>query len=187
MRQRGEAGDARPATASGSAGGEVLVVPPDAPAGPWSDGSTVRVLVPGEATGGAWALLEHTWSAESAAAAAAAAKSLHVHRSTDQTFVVLEGAMVLRLDDRVFTAHAGTTVLIPRGQPHANWCAGPQRTRVLMVVSPAGLEQLFVDGSALVAARGNGPDVLARLQALTRRHDSHPADARRVSGQEGNA
>jgi hypothetical protein len=45
-------------------------------------------------------------------------------------------------DDEVF-AEAGTLVFMPRGQWHTFWNAGDQPLRVLLLISPGGLEELF--------------------------------------------
>jgi len=43
---------------------------------------------------------------------------LHVHRSDDEAWHVLEGLLRFRFADREVDAPAGTTVFVPAGSPH---------------------------------------------------------------------
>jgi mannose-6-phosphate isomerase-like protein (cupin superfamily) len=43
---------------------------------------------------------------------------LHVHRSDDEAWHVLEGSLRFRFADREVDAAAGTTVFVPAGAPH---------------------------------------------------------------------
>jgi uncharacterized RmlC-like cupin family protein len=71
------------------------------------------------------------------------AAPLHFHTREDEYNFVLEGRMGALLgDDEVF-AEAGTLVFMPRGQWHTFWNAGDQPLRVLLLISPGGLEELF--------------------------------------------
>ena len=134
----------------------------------WLDGSTVRHIVRGEDTDSAWALLEHT---SPPAGREPPPKGLHVHRYTDQTFHVLTGTMLARLGSQTITASSGATIFIPRGTPHANWSIGDETTRILVHVSPAGLDRLFAEAGELIQSLG--PDQAATaIKALTARYDS---------------
>jgi quercetin dioxygenase-like cupin family protein len=68
---------------------------------------------------------------------------LHVHAALDELIYVIDGAIRVRLDDRVERAAAGACVFIPRGTPHTWAVAGDATARLLVVVAPAGLEQFF--------------------------------------------
>src|ERR1044072_8909221 len=48
---------------------------------------------------------------------------LHVHAALDELIYVIDGAIRVRLDDRVERAAAGACVFIPRGTPHT-WAGG---------------------------------------------------------------
>src|SRR6266480_7889512 len=46
---------------------------------------------------------------------------MHVHRSDDEAWHVLEGLLRFRFADGEVDAPAGTTVFVPAGSPHAYW------------------------------------------------------------------
>ncbi|MEU4605999.1 cupin domain-containing protein [Kribbella sp. NPDC023972] len=69
--------------------------------------------------------------------------ALHLHTREDEYSFVLEGRLGALLgDDEVF-ADAGTLVYKPRGQWHTFWNAGDEPLRLLEIISPGGLEELF--------------------------------------------
>jgi mannose-6-phosphate isomerase-like protein (cupin superfamily) len=61
---------------------------------------------------------------------------LHVHRTDDEAWYVLEGALVVRAGDRDIEVPAGGAVIVPRGTPHTFWNPGPDQTRYLLVMTP---------------------------------------------------
>ena len=77
----------------------------------------------------------------------------HVHERADECVHVLAGTLGVDYDDRSFTAGAGSTVLLPRGVPHALRCASDPPPRLLQISSPGGwehyLEDLFEAGATL--------------------------------------
>src|SRR5215831_8222344 len=60
--------------------------------------------------------------------------TLHVHRSDDEAWHVLEGELTFRFGDRTETAGPGATVFVPAGTPHT-YSAGPG-ARYLIVLTP---------------------------------------------------
>jgi mannose-6-phosphate isomerase-like protein (cupin superfamily) len=62
---------------------------------------------------------------------------LHVHRSDDEAWHVIEGALRFRLGDDTddLIAPAGSTVLVPAGVPHTFGNAGPGPSRYLIIMS----------------------------------------------------
>jgi quercetin dioxygenase-like cupin family protein len=76
----------------------------------------------------------------------------HVHETLDEVIYVLEGTLRVRLADRVERAEAGTFVFVPRGTPHTWEACGDEPVRILVVVTPAGLETFF----ERTAAEGGG-------------------------------
>jgi uncharacterized RmlC-like cupin family protein len=59
---------------------------------------------------------------------------MHVHRSDDEAWHVLEGSLRFRFPDREVDAPAGTTVFVPAGSPHTYRVAEPGR--YLIVLTP---------------------------------------------------
>lgn len=60
---------------------------------------------------------------------------LHLHRSDDEFWYVLEGVLGIRVGNDEFEARPGSAVLVPRGTPHTYWNAGPSRLRYLLVMT----------------------------------------------------
>lgn len=86
---------------------------------------------------------------------------LHVHASLDELIYVLDGALRVRLADRLDEAPAGACVFIPRGLPHT-WAVGGDRpARFLVVIAPAGLEAFFDNTAA--AGGGEAGDAFSRF------------------------
>ena len=61
---------------------------------------------------------------------------LHLHRSDDEAWYVLEGRLGFRVGEEEREVAAGQSILVPRGTPHAYWNAVPERTRYLLVMTP---------------------------------------------------
>ena len=60
---------------------------------------------------------------------------LHVHRSDDEAWHVLEGALRFRFADCEVDALAGTTVFVPAGVPHT-YRVTAERSRYLIFLTP---------------------------------------------------
>jgi mannose-6-phosphate isomerase-like protein (cupin superfamily) len=98
---------------------------------------TDRFMIEGADTGGRFALVEHT------IAPGALAAPMHKHSGEDEFTFVLEGTFAAMLGDREVVAGPGDLVFKPREQWHTFWNPGDTPTRVLELISPAGLEQFF--------------------------------------------
>lgn len=108
--------------------GEVLGAP---------DFRTDRFMIDGKDSGGRFALVEHT------VAPHVLAGPLHRHTREDEYSYVLEGRLGALLGEEEVFAEAGDLVFKPRGQWHTFWNAGDVPTRILEMISPSGLEELF--------------------------------------------
>lgn len=86
---------------------------------------------------------------------------LHLHAMLDEIIYVIEGAIRVRLHDRVEQAAAGGFVFIPHGTPHTWAVNGDGAARLLVVVAPAGLERFFERTAA--AGGGEAEDAFARF------------------------
>jgi mannose-6-phosphate isomerase-like protein (cupin superfamily) len=69
---------------------------------------------------------------------------LHIHTREDEQVMLLEGAITVRVGDRVHHLVAGDSLALPRGVPHAHVVTSP-RARLLTVAMPGGFERLFTD------------------------------------------
>ncbi len=67
----------------------------------------------------------------------------HLHEREDEIFYVLTGTVTVMQDDEVFTAGAGSYVVLPRGHVHAFWNAGAEPLRLLVIMTPGQLEGFF--------------------------------------------
>jgi mannose-6-phosphate isomerase-like protein (cupin superfamily) len=57
---------------------------------------------------------------------------LHIHRSDDEAWHVLEGRLRFRFPDGELDAPAGTTVFVPAGVAHTYGVVGPSRYLILL-------------------------------------------------------
>ena len=90
---------------------------------------------------------------------------LHLHRSDDEAWYVLEGTLGVRIGDKEVEARAGSGVLVPRGTPHTYWNPGPEPLRYLLVMT-ANIYRLIQEIHKL------SERTPAALQAVFKKHDS---------------
>jgi quercetin dioxygenase-like cupin family protein len=98
---------------------------------------TDRFMIDGADTAGRLSVVEHTVPPH------VLAGPLHNHSREDEYSYVLEGQLGAMLGDQEVIAEAGDLVFKPRGQWHTFWNPGDTPTRVLELITPAGLEDLF--------------------------------------------
>ena len=70
---------------------------------------------------------------------------LHRHPTYDETFIICEGQFDFHIDGKDLKVGAGETIFVPRGTPHGFKCAGPGIGRQLIISSPGGLFEAFID------------------------------------------
>ena len=96
-----------------------------------------RYLVESADSGGLVSLVEQILAPRVLAA------PLHRHSREDEYSVVLEGRLGVFQDGEEVIATPGDIVFKPRGHWHTFWNAGDGQLRVLEVIAPGGLEELF--------------------------------------------
>jgi quercetin dioxygenase-like cupin family protein len=69
----------------------------------------------------------------------------HLHRYEDETFYVLESSYSVLLDDRELELRAGAYLYVPRGTIHGYVNTGSQPARMLVLVTPGGIHEKFLD------------------------------------------
>lgn len=109
-------------------------------------GSRYRYKVVGESTNGAYSLVEETLLDDEG-------PPLHVHEREEEAFYVLAGRGIFVVGDDRRELGPGDFVVVPRGAPHALARTGNE-LRMLVITSPAGLEQFFVEVARRESATG---------------------------------
>lgn len=100
-------------------------------------GRADRFMIDGADTGGRLSVVEHTLAPH------VLAGPLHRHSREDEYSYVLEGRLAALLGEEEVVAEAGTLVFKPRDQWHTFWNPGDEPTRILELICPSGLEDLF--------------------------------------------
>ena len=102
---------------------------------------------------------------------------LHVHRSEDEVFHLMEGEMTFRLGDQDLHGKAGDTVLAAKGTPHSYRVVLAQGARWLTVTTGEEFERFVRAFGRLAEREGlpdpSGPPMAEQAEALTsaaRRH-----------------
>jgi quercetin dioxygenase-like cupin family protein len=106
----------------------------------------VITKIPGSSTGRVISVVEHP-------VAPRILVPPHVHQDHDEWSYILEGRIGARVGDDEFTAVAGSYILKPRRIPHVFWNPDDSPARILEIITPAGLEEMFAEFGAL-GARG---------------------------------
>jgi mannose-6-phosphate isomerase-like protein (cupin superfamily) len=61
---------------------------------------------------------------------------LHLHRSDDEAWIVLEGRLGFRVGEEEREVLAGDSLLVSRGTPHSYWNPASESARYLLVMTP---------------------------------------------------
>ncbi len=110
----------------------------------WVVGDRYTVKCGGSDTNGACALVE-------AIVPAGNGPPPHIHSREDEAFYVLDGELQFHADGRSVTATSGAWVTLARGSLHYFRNIGSKPARMLIVVTPSGLENFFLEvGRAVV-------------------------------------
>jgi quercetin dioxygenase-like cupin family protein len=142
---------------------------------PLGDAGVVTLKVVGTQTAGRLAVYE------SVTPPATAGPPLHLHRTWDEAFYILEGEMTFPVDGHEHLVPAGSFIFVPRGILHTFWNASDAPTRQLTVFTPAGIEDYFA-AVTQVLAEGDA-EALEAAATLMAEHDMVvPAEARPAYG-----
>ncbi|GMV25969.1 MAG: hypothetical protein AMXMBFR58_20000 [Phycisphaerae bacterium] len=120
-------------------------------------GDRARILADASHTGGQCTVFE-------AITEPGVGPPLHSHEREDEYFYVAEGTVKFVIDGRTFVGGPGSFVLAPRGSVHTFVNAGTTPSRMLISVTPSGLEQPFRENAALFKQNPKaGPDEIAGI------------------------
>jgi mannose-6-phosphate isomerase-like protein (cupin superfamily) len=111
-------------------------------------------------TGGAYALIEVTITGDG--------PPQHIHGAEEEAFYVIEGSVNIQVGDDVVLATPGAFVLIPRGTVHTFWNASATPARLLVIVSPPGLEQYLAE--VIGDAQIDTPTYIDKVTAMAHKY-----------------
>lgn len=69
----------------------------------------------------------------------------HIHSREDESFFVQSGEIQFQIDGKTLVATPGTFIYSPRGQTHLFRNVSDQLAKMLCWITPAGLEQFFIE------------------------------------------
>jgi quercetin dioxygenase-like cupin family protein len=71
----------------------------------------------------------------------------HTHSREDEAYFILAGSITYTIGEDIITVNEGEYVYLPKNVPH-KFEVVSEKAEVLMLISPAGLDQWFWDNSA---------------------------------------
>lgn len=98
-------------------------------------GNVYAILLSGEQTGGAFSLAHGI-------APPGGGPPWHTHTRDDETFIVLEGELTIRFEDKVIRASAGGSVFLPKGRPHTFANESDRVARFFVLTTPGGWDRM---------------------------------------------
>lgn len=125
----------------------------------WVVGDFYTFLATGEVTNGAYALIHAT-------VPPGGGPPPHIHRREDEAFFVLEGQIAFQVDGRCISATTGAWVTLPKGTLHAFRNAGTTPGKMLILVSPSGLEKFFEEVGHASKEESVRPAAIEKLLAV---------------------
>ena len=93
----------------------------------------------------------------------------HAHQNEDEIYFILDGTAHFLLGDRVETAGPGDSVILPRGEFHANWNEGDRPVTAIVFVSQGSrFEGFFDDVARRIMDQGiTDPMEVAKVVGMT--------------------
>lgn len=124
-------------------------------------GGSYRIVLSGEQTGGAFAVIEMQVPPNGG-------PGPHAHAAIQESFYVLEGEVVFKTETQSYTATKGASITIPQGGAvHCFKNESDAPARLLCTVVPAGLDAFFREAAQLVPT---APDMKERVQELATKY-----------------
>lgn len=104
----------------------------------WVLGDLYTFKITGEETNGAFTIMDQIIQPQGG-------PPPHIHRREDEAFYVLEGKFAFLCGDKQTIFDTGAFVYIPKGTLHTFKNIGSKPGRLLVTVTPAGLENFFYE------------------------------------------
>jgi mannose-6-phosphate isomerase-like protein (cupin superfamily) len=115
------------------------------PVGSRATGNSLRILISAEETGGTMSMVETLVKPSSA-------PTYHSHVREDETFYVVSGTAEVWIDREIFRCEAGDRVFGPRNVFHTYRNVGNTDLKMILVYTPGGFEQSFLDREVMLEA-----------------------------------
>jgi quercetin dioxygenase-like cupin family protein len=126
----------------------------------WKDGR-ITVKIAGAETGNVFSQIETDDPRGSG-------PPLHLHHNEDETFYVLEGEVTALVGEERIDLAAGDYLFAPRGIAHS-YVVSSERARMLVTLSPSGVDELFVSlGAPVTSAEPPTDAVMPPMDELVR-------------------
>ncbi len=128
----------------------------------WGPGDEFRFLMTGEESGGAFFIMETS-------VAPGGGPPPHIHHREDESFYLMQGALTINVGEKTINAVPGDFAYLPRGIVHSFKNTSNETAKMLVTITPAGLEKFFEAVFDLAVEGGAppqmGPEMLARVRA----------------------
>lgn len=123
-------------------------------------GDQIRVLASTQQTNGAMTVVE-------VIASPGGGPPLHTH-SQAEVFVCLDGQIEITLDGKIHLLSPGQAAVAPSLAPHTYRNPGAQPARMIVSITPGGLDFFFAELAQATAA--GGPPDMGRVVEIASRH-----------------
>lgn len=133
----------------------------------WFLNALMIMKATGEQTGNAFTLIENVGPP-------GGESPYHVHHNEDEAFYVLEGELTVYVGGEKIKAGPGTWVYAPREVAHGFRIVGASPARFLLLYTPAGFEQFFVEvgePARELALPPAEPPNIERLMTISPKYD----------------
>ena len=105
----------------------------------WVVGDFCQIKLDGKESGGALSVVEVLVLPR------APGPPPHTHRREDEIFYVIEGVIAVQAGDRQLKGEAGSLLRLPKDVQHTWRNPSDAPTRMLVILTPAGFEQFFLE------------------------------------------
>jgi mannose-6-phosphate isomerase-like protein (cupin superfamily) len=129
----------------------------------WVLGDLYTFKITGKETMGAFTVIEQVIQREGG-------PPPHIHRREDELFYVLEGKFSFMCGDKSDVFESGSFIYIPKNTLHTFKNIGDKQGRLLVTISPAGLEEFFYSigtpASESASSPGFDPNAIEKVMKL---------------------
>jgi len=122
-------------------------------------GNSLRILISAEETAGAMSMVETLVKPGSG-------PTYHSHAREDETFYVVSGTAEVWIDREIFRCEAGDRVFGSRNVFHTYRNVGNTDLKMILVYTPGGFEQSFLERETLLAT-GKDQSEVGRMMSET--------------------